>query len=132
MLPCSCSLLRVLVGFAVPGVADWALCWLLNMFTNGARVLTVFMCATEERMLTHVPVVSALITDSVLELALVDSVGIDHVSYLLVLYSVAFLMYLCKCCQSSSIFGLLIYTKGSIICQLQWSSFTHMSRIPGT
>jgi len=29
------------------------------------------------------------------QLALIDSVGIDHMSYLLVLYSVAFLMYLC-------------------------------------
>ncbi|CUS10934.1 unnamed protein product [Tuber aestivum] len=36
----------------------------------------IFMCATEE------------------QLALVSSVGIDHVSYLLVLYSVSFLMYL--------------------------------------
>lgn len=27
---------------------------------------------------------------------LVDSAGIDHVSYLLVLYSLAFLLYLCK------------------------------------
>lgn len=29
------------------------------------------------------------------QLALVDSAGIDHVSYLLVLYSLAFLLYLC-------------------------------------
>ena len=97
-----------------------------------ARVLPVFMCATEERMPTHAPVVSALITDSVLELALVDSVGIDHVSYLLVLYSLASLMYLCKCCQSQFYIGLLICAKGSIINQLQWSSFTHIPRIPGT
>lgn len=58
------------------------------------------MCSTEERVSIRVPVVSELITDSVLELALVDSVGIDHVSYLLVLYSLASLMYLCKCFQS--------------------------------
>lgn len=58
------------------------------------------MCSTEERGSIRAPVVLALIADSVLELALVDSVGIDHVSYLLVLYSLASLMYLCKCCQS--------------------------------
>jgi hypothetical protein len=37
----------------------------------------IFMSATEE------------------QLALISSVGIDHVSYLLVLYSLAFLLYLC-------------------------------------
>jgi hypothetical protein len=29
------------------------------------------------------------------QLALIDSVGIDHVSYILVLYSLAFILYLC-------------------------------------
>ena len=38
----------------------------------------IFMAATEE------------------QLALIDSVGIDHISYLLVLYSLAFLLYLRK------------------------------------
>jgi hypothetical protein len=44
----------------------------------------LFMGATEEQM------------------ALLDQSGIDHVSYLLILYSIAFLLYLCKSCRSSS------------------------------
>lgn len=38
----------------------------------------IFMSATEEQLL------------------LIDGAGIDHVSYILILYSMAFLMYLCK------------------------------------
>jgi hypothetical protein len=36
------------------------------------------------------------------QLALIDSAGIDHVSYLLVLYSLAFLLYLCRSIVSIS------------------------------
>ena len=39
----------------------------------------LFMGATEEQM------------------KLLDEAHVDHVSYLLILYSVAFLMFLCKC-----------------------------------
>lgn len=43
------------------------------------------MCATEE------------------QLAMVATAGIDHVSYLLGIYSLAFILYLCKCFYPQSL-----------------------------
>jgi hypothetical protein len=32
------------------------------------------------------------------QMVLLDANHVDHVSYILILYSIAFLLYLCKCC----------------------------------